>query len=49
MTNPLLDEDPYYVHLGPEPYRRQEAYRNFVQRESPYAGVLDAELVERPF
>lgn len=47
--NPLVDEDPYYAQLGSNPYRRQEAYREFVRRESPYTQVLDAALLESPF
>ena len=47
--SPLVDEDPYYAQLGPNPYRRQEAYREFVRRASPYTHVLDAALLESPF
>lgn len=47
--NPLVDEDPYYGNLGSTPSERQAAYRSFVQLESPYATMLDAELIERPF
>lgn len=45
----MVDEDPSYAPLGRTTYRRQEAYREFVRLESPYASVLDAELLERPF
>ena len=48
-TNPLLDEDPYYAQLGHTPTERQAAYREFVRLESPYATILDTELVETPF
>ena len=47
--NPLLDEDPYYKQLGSDPYRRQEAYRNFVGLEHPYDRILDTELIEGAF
>ncbi|MBI4597112.1 MAG: transposase [Candidatus Omnitrophica bacterium] len=49
LANPLVEDDPYYSQLGPDPHRRQAAYRDFVRLESPYAPLLDAELVERPF
>lgn len=49
FPNPLVAEDPYYSQLGPDPSRRQAAYRDFVRLESPYAPLLDAELVQRPF
>ncbi len=48
-ANPLIDEDPYYVQLGPTLTHRQAAYRDFVRLESPYAPLLDKELVETPF
>ncbi len=48
-VNPLLDEDPYYLQLGPTPLDRQAAYRDYVRLESPYATLLDTELVEAPF
>ena len=48
-VNPLLDEDPYYLQLGPTPLERQAAYRDYVRLESPYATILDTELVEAPF
>ena len=47
--NPLVDEDPYYGQLGAVPAARQAAYRDFVRLESPYAPMLDQELVEAPF
>ncbi len=47
--NPLVDEDPYYGPLGATPAARQAAYRDFVRLESPYAPMLDRELVETPF
>ena len=47
--NPLVDADPFYGPLGSTPDERQAAYRNFVQLESPYATMLDAELIESPF
>ena len=47
--NPLVDEDPYYGQLGSNPSGRQTAYRDFVRLESPYAPMLDKELVETPF
>ena len=47
--NPLVDTDPFYGPLGSTPDERQAAYRNFVQLESPYATMLDAELIESPF
>ncbi len=49
MSNPLLTEDPYYAQLGAAPSRRQTAYQDFVRIESPYAPILDTELVESPF
>ena len=45
----LLDEDPYYAQLGTTAIDRQLAYRTFVSLESPYAPILDRELVEAPF
>ena len=45
----LLEEDPYYAQLGLTPVERQTAYRDFVRLESPYAPMLDKELVEAPF
>jgi putative transposase len=45
----LLEEDPYYAQLGSTPTQRQLAYREFVRLESPYAPLLDKELVETPF
>ncbi len=47
--DPLLDEDPYYAQLGSTTEARQLAYRDFVSLESPYAPVLDRELIEAPF
>ena len=49
VTNTLLDEDPYYAQLGSTPLAQQAAYRDYVRLESPYAGILDSELVEAPF
>ena len=49
LANPLLDADPYYAPLALDPARRQAAYRDFVQLESPYAKMLDETLLERPF
>ena len=46
--DPLVDEDLYYHALGATPRERQLAYRNFVRLESPYATVLDEELVRSP-
>ncbi len=48
-ANSLVDADPYYVQLGPTLTHRQAAYRDFVRLESPYAPLLDKELVETPF
>ncbi len=48
-ANPLVDEDPYYAQLGPTLTHRQTAYQDFVRLESPYAPLLDQELVETPF
>ncbi|HEX9871740.1 MAG TPA: transposase [Candidatus Tectomicrobia bacterium] len=45
----LVDEDPYYGQLGQTTEVRQQAYRNLVALESPYAPVLDFEFLERPF
>jgi len=45
----LVDEDPYYASLGSTAYRRQEAYRQFVSLESPYATILDTQLLDEPF
>ena len=45
----LVDEDPYYASLGSTAYRRQEAYREFVSLESPYATILDTQLLDEPF
>ena len=47
--NLLVDEDPYYAPLGSSATERQGAYRDFVRLESPYAPMLDRELVETPF
>ena len=47
--NPLVDEDPYYAQLGATPGARQAAYQDFVRLESPYAPLLDTELVESAF
>ena len=47
--DPLLDEDPYYAQLGATVEARQLAYRDFVGLESPYAPILDRELVEALF
>jgi putative transposase len=49
QSNPLVDEDPYYAQLGKTPFEHQTAYRDFVRLESPYAPMLDRELVETPF
>jgi len=48
-SNPLVAEDPYYAQLGSSPTERQGTYRDFVRLESPYAPMLDKELVETPF
>ena len=48
-ANPLLTEDPYYADLDSTPAKRQAAYRKFVQLESPYATMLDEELVKSFF
>jgi len=47
--NPLVDEDPYYAQLGLSAAERQAAYRDFVRVDSPYATILDQELVESAF
>ena len=49
QSNALVDEDPYYAQLGKSPVDRQTVYREFVRLESPYAPMLDRELVETPF
>lgn len=49
QVNALIDEDPYYAQLGSSAPERQAAYRDFVRLESPYAPMLDKELVETPF
>jgi putative transposase len=49
QVNPLIDEDPYYAQLGPTAVQRQRAYQEFVRLETPYATILDKELVEAPF
>ena len=49
IANPLLSEDPYYVQLGATALERQTAYRDYVRLDSPYASLLDQELVEAPF
>ena len=49
QSNALVDEDPYYAQLGKSPVDRQTVYRKFVRLESPYAPMLDRELVETPF
>ena len=49
QADALVDEDPYYAQLGATLAERQAAYRNFVHLESPYATMLDAELVESLF
>ena len=47
--DPLLDEDPYYLQLGPDAVQRQVAYRDFMRLTSPYDGVLDGAFLETPF
>lgn len=49
VMNPLIDPDPYYDGLGSTLSERQLAYRHFIRLESPYATMLDKELVETPF
>ena len=45
----LVDEDPYYVGLGHTALERQQAYREFVRLETPYANVLDGHFLETAF
>ena len=47
--NPLVDEDPYYLSLGPDGPTRQQRYRDFVKLEGPYDGLVDHALVEAHF
>jgi putative transposase len=49
QADPLVDADPYYARLGATPAARQQAYRDFVRLETPYATVLDAHLLEAAF
>ena len=49
QTNPLVDEDPYYANLGATPTAQQQAYRDFVRLETPYAKVLDGHFLEQAF
>jgi len=44
--NPLLEIDPYYPLLGPTPYQRQEAYREFVRLELTFPHSLGHWQVE---
>ena len=48
-TDPLVDPDPYYDRLGATAEQRQEAYRDFVRLETPYANVLDHHFLEAAF
>lgn len=48
-SNPLVDDDPYYVTLGPDPATRQQRYREFVSLNGPYDTVVDPALVETYF
>ncbi len=49
QTDPLVDDDPYYVQLGPDPLLRQQRYREFVKLEGPYDRLVDDALVEAHF
>ena len=48
-ANPLVDDDPFYVILGPESTIRQQRYREFVSLNGPYDTVVDHALVETYF
>ena len=48
-ANPLVDDDPFYVTLGPEPAIRQQRYREFVSLNGPYDTLVDHALVETYF
>lgn len=47
--DPLVDEDPYYAQLGPDPITRQQRYRELVQKDGPYDKLVDQTLVEAHF
>jgi len=34
-ADPLVDDDPYYAGLGPDPAARQQRYRDFVKLDGP--------------
>ena len=45
----LIDEDPYYVHLGQSSEERQKKYRDFVKLDGPYDRIIDQTLAEAHF
>lgn len=47
--NPLVDDDPYYLRLGPDHASRQQRYRDFVKLDGPYDKLVDQTLVEMYF
>jgi len=47
--DPLIDEDPYYGELGPDPASRQAYYREFVKLDGPYDPIVDEALLETHF
>jgi len=48
-TDSLVDEDPYYAYLGPDPKMRQQHYQDFVKLDGPYDGLVDQSLLETHF
>jgi len=48
-TDPLIDEDPYYLDIGADLESRQRNYREFVKLDGPYDKVIDQSLVETHF
>lgn len=47
--DPLIDDDPYYASLGPNPATRQQRYRDFVSMAGPYDQLVDQTLIETHF
>ena len=48
-ADPLVDDDPYYAGLGPDPATRRQRYRDFVKLDGPYDAFVDQALVEAHF
>ena len=47
--DPLIDDDPYYAQLGPDPTTRQQRYQEFVRTAGPYDRLVDQTLIETHF